>query len=115
MYAGVARPVLCFLCYQRGHMLAECPSLPAPLQDTVRENRQVWEWEYQPGRIRSPCAQGVGPSRSTSGSPGPATQDSRRTSIAFADLNAVQASGKEEMPHGRVNGTAEAENEQGGQ
>jgi hypothetical protein len=115
MYTGVARSALCFLCYQRGHMLAECPSLPGPLQATVRENRQVWEREQQTGGIRSPYAQGVGPSRSTSGSPGPATQDSRRTATAFADVNAVQASGEEELSPERVNGTAEAGNEQGGQ
>jgi hypothetical protein len=115
MYTGVARSELCFLCYQREHMLAECPSLPGSLQAAVRENRHIWEREQQTGGIRSPYAQGVGPSRSMSGSPEAAPQDSRRTSTAFADVNAVQTSGEEEMSPKRVNGTNEAENERGGQ
>jgi hypothetical protein len=115
MYTGTARPALCFLCYQRGHMLAECPSLPAPLQTAVRENRQVWERENPPGGIRSTYSQGLGPPRPTPGSPGPATPDSHRTSTAFGDVHVVQASGEEELPPKGVMDADEAGNEQGGQ
>jgi hypothetical protein len=95
MYTGVSRPALCFLCYQRGNLLAECPSLPALLQPQSGRTAKFGNGNKNPGGIRSPYAQGVGPSLSTSGSPGPATKDSRGSSTAFADFNAVRVSGEE--------------------
>jgi hypothetical protein len=40
---GVTKPVLCFLCYEPGHYLAECPRLPAVLQREATANREAYQ------------------------------------------------------------------------
>jgi hypothetical protein len=40
---GVTKPVICFLCYEPGHYLAECPRLPAVLQREATANREAYK------------------------------------------------------------------------
>jgi hypothetical protein len=40
---GITKPVLCFLCYEPGHYLAECPRLPAVLQREATANREAYQ------------------------------------------------------------------------
>jgi hypothetical protein len=40
---GISKPILCFLCYEAGHYLAECPRLPAVLQREATANREAYQ------------------------------------------------------------------------
>ena len=40
---GVTKPILCFLCYESGHYLAECPRLPVVLQREATANREAYQ------------------------------------------------------------------------
>jgi hypothetical protein len=39
---GITKSVLCFLCYESGHYLSECPRLPSILQREATSNREAY-------------------------------------------------------------------------
>jgi hypothetical protein len=39
---GISKPLLCFLCYEVGHFLADCPRLPGSLQKEAAGNRAAY-------------------------------------------------------------------------
>jgi hypothetical protein len=49
---GISKPVLCFLCYEAGHFLAECPGLPAVLQREATANRETYRQNQEAGLQR---------------------------------------------------------------
>jgi hypothetical protein len=47
---GISKPILCFLCYEAGHYLAECPRLPAVLQREATANREAYQRNREAAR-----------------------------------------------------------------
>ena len=51
---GISKPILCFLCYEAGHYLAECPRLPAVLQREATANREAYQRNREAARQTIP-------------------------------------------------------------
>jgi hypothetical protein len=51
---GISKPILCFLCYEDGHYLAECPRLPAVLQREATANREAYQRNREAARKTIP-------------------------------------------------------------
>jgi hypothetical protein len=87
---GISKPVLCFLCYEAGHFLAECPRLPAVLQREATANREAYRQTREGARPRSTQEGGFSRSDST-----PRSQVNWNTEASVAAINrdAVTATG----------------------
>jgi hypothetical protein len=48
---GISRPPLCFLCYEVGHFLADCPRLPGTLQREAAENRAAYQRSQEAAKM----------------------------------------------------------------
>jgi hypothetical protein len=51
----IRRPPLCYVCYQLGHWLADCPSLPVEVRRAAQQNREI-HLRANPAPIRGPPA-----------------------------------------------------------
>jgi hypothetical protein len=48
---GVSKPLLCFLCYEVGHFLADCPRLPSTLQREAAENNAAYQRSQDAAKV----------------------------------------------------------------
>jgi hypothetical protein len=48
---GISKPLLCFLCYEMGHFLAECPRFPSTLQREAAENRAAFQRSQEAAKV----------------------------------------------------------------
>jgi hypothetical protein len=49
---GISKPSICFLCYEVGHFLADCPRLSGTLQREAAENRAAYQRAQEAAKIR---------------------------------------------------------------
>jgi hypothetical protein len=49
---GISKPLLCFLCYEVGHFLDDCPRLPSTLQREPAENRAAYQRSQEAAKVR---------------------------------------------------------------
>jgi hypothetical protein len=84
---GVSKPPLCFLCYEVGHFLADCPRLPSTLQREAAENRAAYQRSQEAAKIK-PASYAAERSPRSGDSPPPLPPPRRGSSGVFevADL-----------------------------
>jgi hypothetical protein len=49
---GITKPLLCFLCYEMGNLLADCTRLPSTLQTEAAENRAAYQRYQEAAEVR---------------------------------------------------------------
>jgi hypothetical protein len=49
---GISKPLLCFLCYEMGHFLADCPRLPSTLQREAADNMAAYHRSQEAAKVR---------------------------------------------------------------
>jgi hypothetical protein len=70
---GISKPLLCFLCYEVGNFLADCPRLPSTLQREAADNRAAHQRSQEAANFRLPpsAPEGSAPSQRNSSSAPP--------------------------------------------
>jgi hypothetical protein len=116
-YAGPPRvgdtlSVLCFLFYNQGHTLADCPRLPTSLQKEAKENREAWQLANPLLGTRPGSPARTVTVRSIPGPPRTIYREKWQATTS-ATVDHVEASLGDQLPSDEVLLSAEAENELG--
>jgi hypothetical protein len=112
---GISKPPLCFLCYEVGHFLADCPRLPSTLQREAAENRAAYQRAQEAAKIRhTPTAADRSPRSGDLSPPLPPPQRGRSGVFEVADPAMETKEEKSELMRSDENPQLGSENLVGG-